>query len=231
MRRHILTGSALALAVFAMGSTSAAACDDDCDYCGGYGYYAASYGYYARPAYAYVPGPYYAAPAYYAPAYAYYAPAYAPAYYAPSPAYYAPYGYRSPYWGGRWGYVDAAGGRRKGVIPGVNPTTRGMYALGANPGPHPAKTLNASYIAPAAVKAPSSSHFAPAAAKAAKPSYDPRGVVAAPTKSPNPVARGISASAANPGKPAGNVPVAAGYGPQAKYLPTAYYGGYGSPRR
>ena len=86
MRSGILTGSALALAVLAMGSTQAAACDDGCGYCGGYsgyggyggyGYYAASYGYYARPAYAYAPAPYYAAPAYgyYAPAYSYYAPA------------------------------------------------------------------------------------------------------------------------------------------------------------
>ena len=61
MRNRILAGSALALAVLAMGSTQAAACDDDCGYCGaGYGYggyYGASYGYYARPAYAYVPGP------------------------------------------------------------------------------------------------------------------------------------------------------------------------------
>jgi hypothetical protein len=228
-----LTGPALALAVFALGSTGAAACDDDCDYCGGYGYvgygyYAAPayYGYYARPAYAYAPGPYYAAPAY-----AYYAPAY----YAPSPAYYAPYyGYRSPYYGGRWGYVDAAAGRRKGVIPGVNPAPRGMYASGANPVHRAAKTLNASHVAPVAVKAPNPSHLAPAAAKAPKPSYDPRGVVAAPAKAPNPVARSISALAAHPSKPAGNLPVAAGYGAQGKYLPTAYYGGpgaYGSPRR
>ena len=89
MRCSILSGSALALAVLAFGTTQASACDDDCGYCGaGYGYYGASYyGYYARPAYAYVPGPYYAAPAY-----AYYAPAY---YYPPAPAYYAP----QPYYG------------------------------------------------------------------------------------------------------------------------------------
>ena len=92
MRRRILTGSALALAVFALGSTQAGACDDDCDRCGGYGYYAApayytAPVYYARPAFAYAPPVYYAAPAY-----GYYAP---PAYYAPSPAYYAPPAYGS----------------------------------------------------------------------------------------------------------------------------------------
>ena len=78
MRSPILTGSALALAVLALGSRGAAACDwEDCDACGGYGYvgygyYAAPayYGYHARPAYAYVPAVYYAPPAY-----AYYAPA------------------------------------------------------------------------------------------------------------------------------------------------------------
>jgi len=230
MRSGILTGSALALAVLAMGSTQAAACDDDCDYCGGYGYYAASYGYYARPAYAYVPGPYYAAPAYYAPAYSYYAPA--PAYYAPPPA----YGYYGrPYYGWRAGYVDAnAAGRRKGVVPGVNPTGRGMYALGANPGQRTAKAPHPSYVAPVAVKAPNPNRVAPFAAKAPKPSYVPRGVVAAPAKAPNPIARGISASAGSHIKPAGNVPVAAGYGPQPKYPPTAYYngaGGYPGQRR
>ncbi len=230
MRNRILAGSALALAVLAMGSTQAAACDDDCGYCGaGYGYggyYGASYGYYARPAYAYVPGPYYAAPAYYAPAYSYYAPA--PAYYAPPPA----YGYYGrPY----YGWVDAnAAGRRKGVVPGVNPAGRGMYALGANPGQRTAKAPHPSYVAPVAVKAPSPNRVAPFAAKAPKPSYVPRGVVAAPAKAPNPIARGISASAGGHIKPARNVPVASGYGPQPKYLPTAYYGGAGgylSPRR
>ena len=100
MRTRILTGSAVALAVLALGSTQASACDDDCYRCDGYGYYAASayYAapvYYARPAFAYAPPVYYAAPAY-----TYYAP---PAYYAPSPAYYAPPAYR---------YTQALGGSR-----------------------------------------------------------------------------------------------------------------------
>src|SRR5437870_4736400 len=114
MRSGILTGSALTLGVLAMGSTQAAACDDECDYCSGYGYHAA-YSYYARPAYAYVPGPYYAAPAYayYAPAYSYYAPA--PAYYAPPPAY--GYPYSRPYYGWRAGYVDAGGAARHRGVP------------------------------------------------------------------------------------------------------------------
>ena len=109
-----------------------------------------------------------------------------------------------------------------------------MYASGANPGHRTAKTLNASHVAPVAVKAPNPSHLAPALRK--RPSRATILAVSSPlpAKAPNPVARGISASAAHPSKPAGNFPVAAGYGAQGKYLPTAYYGGpggYGSPRR
>lgn len=213
MRSQILTGSALTLAVLALGSTGAAACDwDDCDACGGYGYYAASayYGYHARPAYAYVPEVYYApsAYAYYAPAY--YAPS--PAYYAPAPAYYAPpaygYPYARPYYGWRGGYVDAAGdGRHKGPMRAAIPTARGMYALGANPGQRTTKAPN--------------------------PNHGTRGVVAAAAKVLNPSygARGVAAAAANRIKPANNVPVAAGYGAQGKYVPTAGPGGYVGPRR
>ena len=213
MRSGILRGSALALAVLAIGSTQAAACDDDCDYCGGYGYYAASYSYYARPAYAYAPGPYYAAPAYayYAPAYSYYAPA--PAYYAPPPTYGYPYG--RPYYGWRAGYVDAGAAARHRGVPGTPPPARGMYALGAKAGPQ-------------LVKAPKPGHVGPAAAKAHSPIPIPRGVVAAPAKPPKPSfdAPGISASAAKHAKSEAKFPVAS-YGPQPKYIPTAYYGGPG----
>lgn len=212
MRSNILMGSALALAVLAMGSTQAAACDDDCDYCGGYGYYAASYGYYARPAYAYVPGPYYAAPAYayYAPAYSYYAPA-APTYYAPPPAYGYPYG--RPYYGWREGYVDAGAAAHHRGVPGAPPPARAMYASGAKPGTQLAK-------------APKPGHVAPTAVKAHSPHSIPRGVVAAAAKPPKPTSLGISASAAKHAKPTARFPVA-GYGPQPKYIPTAYYGGPG----
>ena len=140
MRTRILTGSAVALAVLALGSTQASACDDDCYRCDGYGYYAASayYAapvYYARPAFAYAPPVYYAAPAY-----TYYAP---PAYYAPSPAYYAPpayrypyaYPYARPYYFGRGGHVDAThNGRPRGDVPTGNVAKRGIYASAANAG-------------------------------------------------------------------------------------------------
>lgn len=215
MRSGILRGSALALAVLAMGSTQAAACDDDCDYCG-YGYYGASYyGYYARPAYAYAPGPYYAAPAY-----AYYAPAY---YYAPAPAYYAPQpyygygGYGRPYYGGRAGYVDA-GARRHGVVPGAAPPARGMYAA-AKPGPRTAKALAPGYVAPAVIKAPKPNRAAP-------------GILAAAPKPPKP-ALGAPAGVAKHARPDARFPIAS-YGSQPRYTPTAYYavpGGYGPPRR
>jgi hypothetical protein len=163
MRARTLAGSALALAVLALGSTQAGACDDDCDRCGGYGYYAAAAyyaapAYYARPAFAYAPPAYYAAPAYaYAP----------PAYYAPSPAYYAPpaYGhpYARPYYLGRGGYVDATrNGRPRGdVLPG-NVAKRGIYASAANPGPRvikaPAPNYNAVKVSvfPAKQKKPGS---------------------------------------------------------------------------
>jgi hypothetical protein len=209
MCSRILTGSALALAVLALGSTGAAACDwDDCDACGGYGSYAATayYGYHARPAYAYAPAVYYAPPAY-----AYYAPAY----YAPAPAYYAPpaygYPYARPYYGGRGGYVDAAGdSRHKGPIPAAIPTARGMYASGGNPGQRTTKAPN--------------------------PNYGTRAVVAAAAKIPNQRygARGVAAAAADRIKPVSNVPVAPSYGAQGRYVPTAYYGGpegYVGPRR
>jgi hypothetical protein len=208
MRSGILVGSALALAVLGIGSTQAAACDDDCDYCG-YGYYGASYyGYYARPAYAYAPGPYAA------PAYAYYAPAY---YYAPAPAYYAPQpyygygGYGRPYYGWRGGYVDA-GARRHGVAPGAPPPARGMYAA-AKPAPRTAKAPTPAYVAPAVIKAPKPNRAAP-------------GILAAAPKPPKPAfgTPGLPATVAKHAKPDARFPVAS-YGPQPKYVPTAYYTG------
>ena len=140
MGRRISTGSALALAVLALGSTQASACDDDCYRCDGYGYYAASayYAapvYYARPAFAYAPPVYYAAPAY-----TYYAP---PAYYAPSPAYYAPPAYRYPYAyrtpgptisGAEAMSMPTHNGRPRGDVPTGNVAKRGIYAFAANPG-------------------------------------------------------------------------------------------------
>lgn len=128
MRCRNLTGSVFALAIFASGTTGAAACDpDDCYGCGGYGYYtsSANYGYYARPLYTYAPAVYYAPPAY--------------AYYVPAPAYYAPptlgYSYARPYYGWRGGYVDATGNsRRDSPIPATIPMARGMYASGTNTG-------------------------------------------------------------------------------------------------
>ena len=179
MRRGILTGSALALAVLALGSTRAAACDDDCDRCDGYGYYAAP-AYYVRPAFAYAPPVYYAAPAY-----AYYAP---PPYYA-RPAYYAPaygYPYAQPSYLGRGGYVDA--GRndpRKGRVAADKPAGRGPYAFAANPG---------------------------------------LGGIKAPGSNSNPAK--VSGFAAKQ-KKLGITATPASYGTQAKYVPTAYYGGPG----
>lgn len=81
MRKDLVAAfSGLSVAMLAMGSTNASACDDGCD-CGyGYGAY---YGY--RPAYTY----YYAPPTYYArPANIYYAPAY----------------YGRPYYSHSWDY-------------------------------------------------------------------------------------------------------------------------------
>ncbi len=89
MRKRLLAGcSTLLLAVFAMGSTPASACDDDCG-CGyGYGYGGYAYSYYAAPVYAY----------YARPAYAYYVrPEYRPN------VYYSSYAYRP-----RWGYGPSA---------------------------------------------------------------------------------------------------------------------------
>lgn len=154
MRKRILTGSALALAIFAFGSTRAAACDDDCDRCDGYAYYVAPayYAapvYYARPAFAYAPPVYYAAPAY-----AYYAP---PTYYA-RPAYYAPpvygYPYARPYYLGRGGYVGA------GYVSVTNPAGRSKYASGANRSQQVNKALAASYRA-RAVSAAAANHIKP----------------------------------------------------------------------
>jgi hypothetical protein len=222
MRSNILTGSALALAVLAMGSTQAAACDD-CGYCGGYsgyggyagysgyggyGYYAASYGYYARPAYAYAPAPYYAAPS-------------TATMHPPTPITRrrpptavlrpptmllrpltaGPYG--RPYYGWRAGYVDAsAAARRRGV---------------------PAPFLQrAEYT-----------HWAPSLA--ANGESDEAGLRRSRQAAQTQLRRSRHLRVLQPSmrKPAAKLPVAS-YGQQPKYIPTAYYGGsggYGGQRR
>ena len=95
MRKHLLIGcSTLLLAVFALGSTRANACDDDC----GCGYRYDSYN--ARPAYTY----------YYGPA-VYYAP---PVYYSRQvPTYYFPYYARHSSYAPRAHYVSRHVGHRR----------------------------------------------------------------------------------------------------------------------
>jgi len=221
MRRPVQAGSAFALAMFALGSTPAAACGwgggGGCG-CGAYGYggyygassyaYYAPPAYYARPAYAYYAPPVYSAPpAYYAPP-IYYAP---PVYYAgPTvasylpPGNYAPPGYYSPptfgvpysqrYDGGRGGHVATAHPNRpRAPVPAAIPGARGNSPFAAKDGPRVNKPPMPNYRAP-----------------------------------------GISASAAGIGWKGHNVPPAPYYSGRPNYVPTAYFGaprGYAGWRR
>jgi hypothetical protein len=185
MRSRILTGSALGLALIAFGSTQAAACDDDCDRCDGYGYYAAPAYYaapvYYRPAYAYAPV-YYAAPVY---------SYYAPRTYYPGPAYYAPrgygYPYGRPYYLGRGGYVDAGHAvRQKGYAAPAGVAARSTYA-GAKAGKGASKAVASGFaprplpvVAAPAVKIKSSfpaagnaTRYTPTAYQGAQGAYGP----------------------------------------------------------
>ena len=136
MRRRISTGSALALAVLALGSTQASACDDDCYRCDGYGYYAASayYAapvYYARPAFAYAPPVYYAAPAY-----TYYTPP-ASTRLPPPTTRLRPTAIPTPgptILGAEAMSMPPHNGRPRGNVPTGNVAKRGIYAFAANPG-------------------------------------------------------------------------------------------------
>jgi hypothetical protein len=210
MHKQILAGSAFVLAIFALGSTPAAACGWGGCGCGAYGYggnygassyaYYAPPSYYARPAYAYAPPAYYAPPSAYAPP-IYYGP---PVYYAgPTvasylpPGNYAPPGYYSPptfgipysqrYDGARGGYVAAAHPNRpRGPVPAAIPGARGNYPFAAKDGPRVNKPPMPNYRAP-----------------------------------------GISASATGVGRKGNNVPPAPYYSGRPNYVPTAYYGGPG----
>jgi hypothetical protein len=215
MRRPALVGSAFALAMFALGSTPAAACGWSSCGCGAYGYggyygapsyaYFAPPAYYARPAYAYyappvysAPPPGYAAPIYYAPPVYYAGPTVAsylpPGNYAP-PGYYSPptFGipYSQPYNGGRGGYVAAAHPNRpRGPVAAAIPGARGNYPFATKDGPRVNKPPLPNYRAP-----------------------------------------GVSASAASIGWKGNNVPPARYYTGRPNYVPTAYYGGPGGWRR
>jgi hypothetical protein len=232
MRCRKLTGSALALAIFASGSTVAVACDwDYCYGCSGYGYYAApvSYGYYARPGYAYAPAVYYAPPAY--------------AYYIPTPAYYAPpaygYSYARPYYGWRGGYVaTAADGQRNGPIHNAIPTTRSNYASVASTNHRTTKaprsnlasnvSFAAAYVATAADgqrNGPMPNAIPTARGTYASVANTSHRTTKAP--SPNHGTRSVAAATANRSNLASNVSFAAGYGAHVKYVPTDYYSGPG----
>ena len=211
MRRPVQAGSAFALAMFALGSTPAAACGwgggggCGCEAYGYGGYYGASSyayyappAYYARPAYAYYAPPVYSAPpAYYAPP-IYYAP---PVYYAgPTvasylpPGNYAPPGYYSPptfgvpysqrYDRGRGGYLATAHPNRpRAPVPAAIPGARSNFPFAAKDGPRVNKPPMPNYRAP-----------------------------------------GISASAAGIGWKGHNVPPAPYYSGRPNYVPTAYFG-------